>query len=157
PHPARKPDATRRPLPAIDPRKLFQSSSGPKAGCHGMGTAGCLDSDSGFNPHPARKPDATEQATALHSRMAGFNPHPARKPDATHHAEAEQHEHNVSILIRPESRMPRVWERHDTARHVVSILIRPESRMPPVVSRWYSQTLSMFQSSSGPKAGCHTV
>ena len=84
----------------------FQSSSGPKAGCH------------------LREIDTTRA------------------------------QHHVSILIRPEGRMPRGVHRGRQLLRGVSILIRPEGRMPPYHRRMPLRSAA-FQSSSGPKAGCH--
>ena len=58
PHPARRPDATTRTW--ITPRSIseFQSSSGQKAGCNPIRQRHDPGGE-GFNPHPARRPDAT--------------------------------------------------------------------------------------------------
>jgi len=85
---------------------LFQSSSGPKTGCHRRWSRRAGGYAAGFNPHPARRPDATPGRTCLtlpeefqsssgpktgchlsaisYVRLLNcFNPHPARRPDAT--------------------------------------------------------------------------
>src|SRR5579871_2462570 len=64
----------------------------------------------------------------------------------------------VSILIRPEDRMPRPLQTsRASSRASVSILIRPEDRMPPAAGRIQVPILVPFQSSSGPKTGCHDL
>ena len=67
-----------------------------------------VEGTGGFNPHPARKPDATcSQNPHDVGDDTCFNPHPARKPDATGIFPVPCHKGEVSILIRPESRMQR--------------------------------------------------
>ena len=95
-------------------------------------------------------------AFASKSPVMSFNPHPARRPDAT----AADYQYPaalyVSILIRPEGRMPPPIIFNGISLTAVSILIRPEGRMPPKqrsIATWPLQ----FQSSSGPKAGCHAL
>ena len=108
-----------------------------------------------FNPHPARRPDATPICSTTHctpmvsilirpeGRMqhrpkrpgpwpiAGFNPHPARRPDATSRA--------MRYISRPRSFNPHPARRPDATASV-------QYRLP---------SASLFQSSSGQKAGCN--
>ena len=82
PHPARRPDATLKVAMCAYVPIPFQSSSGPKAGCHYADIPG-VHVTIGFNPHPARRPDATNAEGEERYHEKGFNPHPARRPDAT--------------------------------------------------------------------------
>ena len=84
-----------------------------------------------------------------------FNPHPARRPDATTLVDVTGNRQcDVSILIRPEGRMQRGLPFARALLRHVSILIRPEGRMQPVWS-WPPPCVTVFQSSSGQKAGCN--
>ena len=136
-----------------------------------------------FNPHPARRPDATAGLPPARLSPTCFNPHPARRPDATRDGSDTLVSINgVSILIRPSGRMqhgfvclqqfadclgfnPHPARRPDATLALaglnptifdVSILIRPEGRMQPraISTRRCS---SLFQSSSGQKAGCNPI
>ena len=131
PHPAFWPDATAAPPPKTT-RLRFQSSSGLLAGCNrefrASGKPTCC-----FNPHPAFWPDATPLEA---NDAAGMAP--------------------VSILIRPSGRMQQVSAiPARTEECIVSILIRPEGRMQPACAFFVMTSVSMFQSSSGQKAGCN--
>src|SRR5579884_2429477 len=85
----------------------FQSSPGPKTGCHEALHIGILHTyrvsiltrpedrvppyirtlkgaTQCFNPHPARRPGATPSRLVLAPIGMCFNPHPARRPGATY-------------------------------------------------------------------------
>ena len=94
-----------------DAVRVFQSSSGQKAGCNAwmlspakarirvlvsilirpegrmqlacVARSTCCAVTDGFNPHPARRPDATGRLQPRATDDRRFNPHPARRPDAT--------------------------------------------------------------------------
>ena len=87
-----------------------------------------------FNPHPARRPDATPAAAGPSGSPSGFNPHPARRPDATNWKRS-------GWRTRP-SFNPHPARRPDATVYVSS----PEAAGD-----------SVFQSSSGQKAGCNEL
>ena len=150
-----QPGASCQPWP---PGEMFQSSSGPLAGCNPPfppairvttgsfnphpalspdATRGCgwrgSNSLNGFNPHPALSPDATRLGLVFHRRLDCFNPHPALSPDAT----------GIPVPA--------------YGGQIVSILIRPSRRMQPPDTTVIGSASTMFQSSSGPLAGCNTT
>ena len=131
----------------------FQSSSGPKAGCH-LRVRCSITASPCFNPHPARRPDATMIANALQAGHTCFNPHPARRPDATN----SKHRPGFSaIRFNPHpARRPDATQRN--GRHARLNLFQSSSGPKAgchARSQIYQWARSWFQSSSGPKAGCH--
>ena len=107
-----------------------------------------------FNPHPAQGPDATRAPSSMRVGIGCFNPHPALGPDATLHAEGVGDGFSVSILIRPKGRM----QPHSTPCYRSSILFQsssgPRAGCNSLASA-YQLSLYPFQSSSGPRAGCN--
>ncbi len=159
--------------------RMFQSSSGPGAGCNPL-LASRRPRLPSFNPHPAQGPDATRWAGCGSPPRTCFNPHPAQGPDATAVSELHRYAHPVSILIRPRGRMQRSLAGMDTTLasafqsssgpgagcnvgvvrlpesiRIVSILIRPRGRMQHDRPAHDSPARTRFQSSSGPGAGCN--
>ena len=111
PHPARRPDATgvrRHRLFAF--LRSFQSSSGQKAGCNRWWQETWINHSSvSILIRPDATPDATRARPPRTGACSGFNPHPARRPDATAAPAQAEDARDVSILIRPEGRMQRLY------------------------------------------------
>src|SRR5579884_1217812 len=85
----------------------------------------------GFNPHPARRPGATKWRRWRLRPKPCFNPHPARRPGATREWHKQYGRLRVSILTRPEDRVPLYHEQQIlVVLAFVSILTRPEDRVP---------------------------
>ena len=160
---------------------LFQSSSDPKAGCYGPTCDILIEAVAGFNPHPTRKPDATWRLRSDCPEASGFNPHPTRKPDATRMRPSVRFCEANSFNPHPTRKPDATYELPDspTPYADVSILIRPESRMlhtaqafhrltcnrfnphptrkpdATMIGQEYIHSVVLFQSSSDPKAGCY--
>ena len=85
-----------------------------------------------FNPHPTRRSGATPTSpTATSPACPRFNPHPTRRSGATLGDRPDQRQrHQVSILTRPEGRVPLQYVDNRRAVEIVSILTRPEGRVP---------------------------
>ena len=64
-------------------------------------------------------------------------------------------EHDVSILTRPEGRVPSTTPDQIALREEVSILTRPEGRVPSADGNPSLLAWTRFQSSPAPKGGCH--
>ena len=112
----------------------FQSSPAPKSGCHRDITVD-TDGTRWFQSSPAPK-------SGCHLRRSG----------------GRQHPEGVSILTRPEERVPCGYPRQNPDDGLpVSILTRPEERVPCSSPTAMICSLSKFQSSPAPKSGCHEV
>src|SRR5579884_719624 len=83
PHPARRPGATYTKKGLVVVEDVFQSSPGPKTGCHSARPLSPRRRVWSFNPHPARRPGATRSTAPVFLAVKRFNPHPARRPGAT--------------------------------------------------------------------------
>ena len=135
PHPARRPDATRRVLAALHGRLLVSILIQPEGRMqHLAGVRVILVVEVSILIQPEGRMQRPSSCPWPSAAPTCFNPHPARRPDATTQGLGE-----VAI------------------RFGVSILIQPEGRMQlsDQVDALIDQDL--FQSSSSPKAGCNSV
>ena len=133
PHPARRPGATSHSGTTDPLASVFQSSPGPKAGCNARPVVGSATPCSGFNPHPARRPGATLSHSS--GRLRNLNqfqssPGPEGRVQLDDFDRIVGYGFGVSILTRPEGRV----------QHGASVR---------------SSSVTWFQSSPGPKAGCN--
>ena len=127
PHPAGRPDATMMDQAEPMMPEMFQSSSGRKAGCNIAMAKYYFRAVPCFNPHPAGRPDATGRRHCPGADCSCFNPHPAGRPDATgHQGGGPCRTALVSILIRPEGRMQRLY------LNFLSVLCEPPDTGLPV-------------------------
>ncbi len=159
---------------------MFQSSSGPKAGCN-ADVAGLTFTQVTFQSSSGPKAGCNVNKNITKLDRTQFQSSSGPKAGCNERHRRNQRALAVSILIRPEGRMQRSRRTEAWRPEQVSILIRPEGRMQrtdsfetfgpagsfnPHPARRPDATMvtptlydasCLFQSSSGPKAGCNTM
>src|SRR5579884_165396 len=157
---------------------MFQSSPGPKTGCHArtprdMKKGGKVS----ILTRPEDRVPREKQMTINELIEVSILTRPEDRVPPGELGRSRQGRH-VSILTRPEDRVPPVNGSSRTGGRCVSILTRPEDRVPrgpayrhlahvqgfnphparrpgATVHTHPQRSYAMFQSSPGPKTGCH--
>ena len=95
-------------IPHLDMDDVFQSSPDPKVGCHQPSPSKTSTGASSFNPHPTRRSGATMTNVQAAAALNVFQSSPEPKVGChVRHPPQQRLQKQVSILTRPEGRVPR--------------------------------------------------